>query len=128
MEFARVNEQERAIEVSEAKDHIKEAPTFDDEDDVTPEYEEGIRRYFGLESLEPSAQRVAHARHLGATEGGTAASRVAAGANSAEDNTLVGDRDVEGKRSGSSGARWRIRTTWPENRAGTARTWAPSRR
>ena len=38
MEFARVNEQERAIEVSEAKDHIKEAPTFDDEDDVTPEY------------------------------------------------------------------------------------------
>src|SRR5215212_9595870 len=54
MDIARVNEADRTIEVSESKDHIKDAPSFDDDEDITPEYEERIRSHFGLESIERS--------------------------------------------------------------------------
>ncbi len=51
MEIVRVNEGERTIEVSESKDHVRNAPSFDDDEDITPDYEDRIRSYFGLESL-----------------------------------------------------------------------------
>ena len=51
MDIVRVNEDERSIEVSESKDHVKDAPSFDDDEPITPEYEERIRSHFGLESL-----------------------------------------------------------------------------
>jgi hypothetical protein len=51
MDIVRVNEGERTIEVSESKDHVKNAPTFDDDEDITTAYEDRIRSYFGLESL-----------------------------------------------------------------------------
>jgi hypothetical protein len=51
MDIARVNESERSIEVSETKDHVRNAPSFDDDEDITPDYEDRIRSYFGLESL-----------------------------------------------------------------------------
>ncbi|MDQ3861357.1 MAG: PRC-barrel domain-containing protein, partial [Actinomycetota bacterium] len=57
MEIVRVNDQERTIEVSESKDRVKDAPHFSDDDDVTPDFEERIRRHFGLESLESSTDR-----------------------------------------------------------------------
>jgi sporulation protein YlmC with PRC-barrel domain len=52
MDIVRVNEGERSIEVSESKDHVKRAPSFDDDEDITPDYEARIRSYFGLESLD----------------------------------------------------------------------------
>ena len=54
MEIVRVNEGDRSIEVSDSKDHVKDAPSFDDDEDITYEYEERIRGHFGLESLETS--------------------------------------------------------------------------
>jgi sporulation protein YlmC with PRC-barrel domain len=54
MEIVRVNESDRSIEVSDSKDHVKDAPSFDDDEDITPEYEDRIRSHFGLESLETS--------------------------------------------------------------------------
>ena len=51
MDIVRVNEGERSIEVSETKDHVKSAPSFDDDEDITPDFEDRIRSYFGLESL-----------------------------------------------------------------------------
>lgn len=50
MDIVRVNETDRTIEVSETKEHVKDAPNFDDDDDITTEYEERIRSHFGLES------------------------------------------------------------------------------
>ena len=37
MEIVRVNEADRTIEVSESKDHVKDAPSFDDDEDITAE-------------------------------------------------------------------------------------------
>jgi sporulation protein YlmC with PRC-barrel domain len=51
MDIVRVNESERSMEVSDTKDHVKSAPSFDDDEDITPDYEDRIRSYFGLESL-----------------------------------------------------------------------------
>src|SRR5215203_4853035 len=51
MDIVRVNEGERTIEVSESKDHVRNAPSFDDDEDITPDYEDRIRSHFGLESL-----------------------------------------------------------------------------
>lgn len=54
MDIVRVNEGERSIEVSESKDHVKSAPSFDDDEDITSDYEDRIRSHFGLESLSAS--------------------------------------------------------------------------
>jgi PRC-barrel domain len=78
MKIVRVDERERTMEVAESKDHVKDAPTFDDDDDITPEFEERIRRHFGLGSMQPSAQRGSYGRYTGA------AGSSAAGATSAE--------------------------------------------
>lgn len=55
MDIVRVNEADRALEVSESKDHVKNAPSFDDDEDITHDYEERIRSHFGLESREGSS-------------------------------------------------------------------------
>jgi len=67
MELVRVNEQDHAIEVSETKDHVKDAPNFDDDDDITKEFEERIRTHFGLGSSVPSSRGGYGASSTGAT-------------------------------------------------------------
>ncbi|HEX5974679.1 MAG TPA: PRC-barrel domain-containing protein [Rubrobacteraceae bacterium] len=69
MDIVRVNEADRAIEVSESKGHVKDAPSFDDDEDITPEYEERIRSHFGLQAHDPSGSRGAYANSSGAHEG-----------------------------------------------------------
>ncbi len=86
-DIVRVNENDRTIEVSDSKDHVKDAPSFDDDEDVTAEYEERIRSHFGLESL-----RGGSSGSYGATSG-TAAAATGSGTS---------DHD-EGRESGSSG-------------------------
>ncbi len=66
MDIVRVNEADRAIEVSESKDHVKNAPSFDDDEDITHEYEERIRSHFGLQSTEASSTRGSYGADSGA--------------------------------------------------------------
>jgi sporulation protein YlmC with PRC-barrel domain len=56
MDIVRVNESERTIEVSESKDNVRNAPSFDDDEDITPDYEDRIRSHFGLESVGTSSR------------------------------------------------------------------------
>jgi hypothetical protein len=56
MDIVRVNEADRALEVSESKDHVKDAPSFDDDEDITPEYESRIRSHFRLQSSSDSSR------------------------------------------------------------------------
>jgi uncharacterized alkaline shock family protein YloU len=56
IEVCTVDEERRVIEISESKDHIKDAPSFDGED-ITPEYENTVRSHFGLEGSQISTQR-----------------------------------------------------------------------
>jgi hypothetical protein len=66
MDIARVNEADKAIEVSESKDHVKDAPSFDDDEDITPEYEDRIRSHFGLQSQGSSGSRGSYGASSGA--------------------------------------------------------------
>src|ERR671932_1082063 len=70
MDIVRVNEADKAIEVSESKDHVKNAPSFDDDEDITPEYEERIRSHFGLGSRGSSQGRGSYGTYSG-SGGGT---------------------------------------------------------
>src|ERR687897_493119 len=82
MDIVRVNEANRAIEVSESKDHVKNAPSFDDDEDITHEYEERIRSHFGLQSTEASSPRSTYGTYSG--PGGAAASAPATGTGTTE--------------------------------------------
>jgi hypothetical protein len=53
-EIIRVNDRRRLIEVSEPAETIRHAPHFGRSEDLTPELENHVRTYYGLESLQPS--------------------------------------------------------------------------
>jgi hypothetical protein len=53
-EIIRINDKRRLIEVSEPAETIKHAPHFARSEELTPELENHVRTYFGLESLRPS--------------------------------------------------------------------------
>ena len=76
MEIVRVNEADRTIEVSDTKDHVTDAPSFDDDEDITGEYESRIRDHFGLESTGSSSS--------GGSYGGYSESGAATGASATE--------------------------------------------
>src|SRR5215207_10230182 len=48
-EMVRVNAKRQLIEVSESKDRIKDAPTFSDDEEITPELEQRVYSHFGLQ-------------------------------------------------------------------------------
>lgn len=49
IELVRVNDRRKLVEVAADEETIKHAPTFDNDGDITPEYEDRVHGYFGLE-------------------------------------------------------------------------------
>ena len=56
-ELTRVDEQGHRIEVSVDKAQVKEGPSFDDDRDITPDYEERVRSHYGLGAMQGAADR-----------------------------------------------------------------------
>jgi sporulation protein YlmC with PRC-barrel domain len=127
MDIVRVKEADKSLEVSESKDHVKDAPSFDDDEDITPEYEERIRSHFGLGSQSspgsysgtggggedsdrdegstggPSGADTGHGDRTGTSTGSTtpgAAGRFESGGSSEESTGTEGSTE-EGATSGS---------------------------
>jgi hypothetical protein len=48
MELVRVNDKRRLIEAARPKYDIEHAPTLGENEEITPEFEDGVRSYFGL--------------------------------------------------------------------------------
>ncbi|HSK99552.1 MAG TPA: PRC-barrel domain-containing protein [Rubrobacteraceae bacterium] len=69
-EIVRVNEADRRVEVSESKNNVKNAPSFDDDEDITPDYEERIRSHFGLGASESSGRRGSYGAYSGSSSAG----------------------------------------------------------
>ena len=58
IEAVRIDEERRVIEVSRPKSEVKEGPAFDDDEEITPEYEEQVRSHYGLDGgLQGAANR-----------------------------------------------------------------------
>ena len=57
MDIVRANDKRELLEVAASKDAIKDAPSFDDDETVSPEHEAEIRQYYGLTSNVGDSQR-----------------------------------------------------------------------
>jgi uncharacterized protein (TIGR02271 family) len=53
-DIATINNEQGFIEVSQTKDTVKNGPAFDDDREITPEYENEVRSYYGLGPIESS--------------------------------------------------------------------------
>lgn len=75
MDVARVIERDRAIEVAESKERVKDAPSFDADEDITPDFEERIRAHFSLTGQEGSTARGSYGRYSGTSDDTTTTDR-----------------------------------------------------
>src|ERR687894_1900296 len=60
IELVRVNDRRKLVEVAADGETIKHAPTFEDDGDITPEYEHGVYGYFGLQPPGSEQERSAY--------------------------------------------------------------------
>jgi uncharacterized protein (TIGR02271 family) len=65
MELARIDENDRRIEVSVDKETAKNGPTFDDDQDITPDYEEQVYSYYGLQRAHTGGERGGYGEYYG---------------------------------------------------------------
>src|SRR5215211_2642042 len=72
-EMARVNDERQLIEVSKDKETVKNGPTFDDDKEITPEFENEVYSYYGLEHTNGTDGRGAYGSYYSdeSTEAGT---------------------------------------------------------
>jgi uncharacterized protein (TIGR02271 family) len=57
MDIAQIDDASSRITVSAEKQTVKDGPTFDDDREITPEYEEQVRTYYGLGSVTATEER-----------------------------------------------------------------------
>src|ERR671917_1895976 len=56
-EVATVDENDRRIEVSVDKAQVKESPSFNDDEDITPDYEERVYSHYGLQRAQTGGEQ-----------------------------------------------------------------------
>ncbi len=64
-EVARVDENDHRIEVSVDKAQAKEGPSFNDDEDITPEYEEQVYSHYRLQRAQTSGERGGYGEYYG---------------------------------------------------------------
>ncbi len=67
-EVARVDEQNHRIEVSVDKATAKDGPAFDDDQDITPDYEERVYSHYGLQRAQTNGERGGYGEYYGDDE------------------------------------------------------------
>lgn len=98
MDIIRVNEADKTLEVSESKDRVKDAPNFNDDEDITPDFEDRIRSHFGLQSQESSSDRGSSDHGSYGAYSGAAGGATGASGDTETDDTR--DQDQSGTSSG----------------------------
>ena len=69
-EVATVDENDRRIEVSVDKAQAKEGPSFDDDQDITPDYEEQVYSHYGLQRAQTNGEGSGYGDYYGDDEAG----------------------------------------------------------
>jgi uncharacterized protein (TIGR02271 family) len=118
-QMARVNDARRVIEVAAEKETVKNGPTFDDDREITPDFENEVYSYYGLEHTSVTDGRGAYGDYYREESGGP---------GMAMGDTETGefrehDRESEGLRQPGSDLEdedeLRVQRTEEELRAGT---------
>jgi len=68
IELVRVNDRRRLVAVAADEATNKGAPTFDDDKDITPEYEHGVYGYFGLQPPGAEQERGAYGGYYASSD------------------------------------------------------------
>src|SRR5215216_689003 len=68
-ELTRVNGEGHRIEVSADKGKVKESPSFNDDRDITPEYEEQVYSHYGLQRAQTNGDRGGYGEYYGEEPG-----------------------------------------------------------
>ncbi len=64
-----INNEQGFIEVSQTKDMVKDSPAFDDDREITPEYENEVRSYYGLGVVDNTDDRGTYGDYEGSETG-----------------------------------------------------------
>ena len=64
-QIARVNDERQVIEVAAEKETVKNGPTFDDDKEITPEFENEVYSYYGLGQTNATQDRSAYGAYYG---------------------------------------------------------------
>jgi uncharacterized protein (TIGR02271 family) len=99
-ELGMVDENDHRIEVSVDKAQAKEGPAFDDDEGITPDYEERVYSHYGLSSPRESTNRDAYGDYYGDDEDELRVER-------SEEELRAGTRERE---AGRMNVRKRVRT------------------
>src|SRR5918994_2043756 len=102
-ELTRVNEEGHRIEVSVDKAQVKEGPSFNDDEDITPEYENEVLSYYGVGGSSQESAELADRGAYGDYYGDEDELRV----QRTEEELRVGTRERE---AGALKVRKRVRT------------------
>jgi len=126
-----VNNEQGFIEVSQTKDSVKNGPAFDDDHEITPEYENEVRSYYGLGAANGTEDRGSYGDYDGGHSGAgttdsTSAGTVGSGMSMGDTESgefREHDRDQEGVAQSGSDLEdedeLRVQRSEEELRAGT---------
>src|SRR5918912_4130946 len=64
-EMVQADQERRRMEVSETKDRVKDAPNFDDDREITPEFEQEVYSHFGLRREESAGETGSYGPYYG---------------------------------------------------------------
>ncbi len=127
-----INNEQGFVEVSQTKDSVKNGPAFDEDHEITPEYENEVRSYYGLGAASGTEDRGSYGdyeggEHSGAgTTGSTSAGTVGSGMSMGDTESgefREHDRNEEGVAQSGSDLEdedeLRVQRSEEELRAGT---------
>ena len=110
-EICRQDDAQKRIEVEAEKDRVKVAPSFDEDEAITAEYEREINDYYGLEGVESSEERGAYGAYYSDENGADRSEGVEhddeLAVQRTEEELRAGTREKE---AGSVNVRKRVRT------------------
>ncbi len=80
MDIVRVNDERRLLQVAADKDTVKDGPTYDDDQEITPEFENEVYSYYGLRRATTTEVRATYGTYHagGTTEAATGPSKLGA--------------------------------------------------
>src|SRR3712207_159895 len=68
MDMVRVNDERQLVEVASDKETVKNGPAFDDDREITPEFENQVYSYYGLQQATATEDRGSYGDYYGESE------------------------------------------------------------
>jgi uncharacterized protein (TIGR02271 family) len=106
-EMATVNDERKTIVLSTDKETAKNGPSFDDDREITSEFEIEVYSYYGLQQSGSTEERGTYSDYSGTTNGTDVDERDELTVQRTEEELVAGTREVE---AGSMRVRKRVRT------------------